>query len=356
MPFAVVMAGGKGERLWPLSRSHRPKQFVRFFGKTLLARTVERILPLVGVENLYVVTQKEHAASVLEELPFLSSRNLILEPVGRNTAPCIGLAALFLSRFSSPQEVMIVLPADHVILDDENFRKAVELATEVAQAGEWLVTFGIEPNRPHTGYGYIRCGDLFREDARGRVYYGMGFTEKPDRKTAEEYLRLGGYLWNSGMFVWTIGAILAALRQWAPEIAKGLEEIGRNLGTPGEEEVLKRVFAALPSLSIDYAVMEKAPNILVVSGKFGWSDVGSWESLYDVLPKDASSNAALGECVALESRGCVLWTEKPVVLFGVEDVVLVEERDILFLMPRQRDQEVRRLLRYLEEMGKGEYL
>lgn len=356
MPSAVIMAGGKGERLWPLSRSSRPKQFVEFFGKTLLAWTAERILPLVGAGKVYVVTQREHAARTLKELPFLSPRNLLLEPVGRNTAPCIGLAALFLSRFSSPEEVMVVLPADHVILDHKRFREALELAVEVAQTGEWLVTFGIPPDRPHTGYGYIRYGELFREDARGRVYYGEEFTEKPDRKRAFEYLRLGKYLWNSGMFVWTVGAILEALQQWAPEIARGLEEVERALGTSKEQEVLESVFAALPSLSIDYAVMEKASNVLVVSGEFGWSDVGSWESVRDIFPKDAFGNVALGECVAFESKGCVLWTKKPVVAFGVEDIVLVEEEDVILLMPRERDQEIRVLLEHLRRNGKEEYL
>ncbi|MEN3184042.1 MAG: mannose-1-phosphate guanylyltransferase [Atribacterota bacterium] len=356
MPFAVIMAGGKGERLWPLSRSRRPKQFVRLFGKSLLAHTAERVLPLVGDENVYVVTQKEYASSILQELPFLSPRNLLLEPVGRNTAPCIGLAALFLSRCSSPQEVMVVLPADHIILDVERFQRSLELAVEVAKSGNWLVTFGIVPNRPHTGYGYIRCGELFRQDPRGQVYYGAGFTEKPDRQRAEEYLRLGGYLWNSGMFVWTVGAILEAIRRWAPEIARGLESIAEALGTPRESEVLEEVFASFPSLSIDYAVMEKASNVLVISGTFGWNDVGSWESFYDILPRDASGNASLGECITLGSTGCLFFAKKPVVAFGVTNMVLVEEEDVLLLMPREKDQEVRLLLQHLKEKGQEKYL
>lgn len=356
MPFAVIMAGGKGERLWPLSRKRRPKQFVRFLGKSLLAHTVERVLPVVGAENIYIVTQREYAAPILEELSFLPPENLLLEPMGKNTAPCIGFAALFLSRTFSPHEVMIVLPADHVILDTERFQRALELAIEIAASGNWLVTFGIVPEYPHLGYGYIRCGDLFREDVRGRVYHGAGFIEKPDRKKAEEYLRLGGYLWNSGMFVWTVSAILAAIEQWAPEIAAGLREIEEALGTPEEAGVLERVFEAFPFISVDYAVMEKAPNVLVVSGEFRWNDVGSWESFYGTLPKDAFGNAALGECVTLESKGCILWTKKPVVLFGVEDIVLVEEEDVIFLMSREKDQEVRSLLQYLKERGKENYL
>ncbi|MCS7241672.1 MAG: mannose-1-phosphate guanylyltransferase [Candidatus Caldatribacterium sp.] len=356
MPFAVIMAGGKGERLWPLSRGNRPKQFARLFGKSLLAHTVERILPLVGSERVYVVTQKVYAPLILQELPFLSPENLLLEPVGKNTAPCIGFAALFLSHFFSPQEIMIVLPADHVILDTERFRDSLELAIEVAESGDWLVTFGIVPNRPHTGYGYIRCGELFLEDPRGQVYYGAGFTEKPSQREAEEYLRLGGYLWNSGMFVWSARTILEALKRWAPEIAEGLARIAEVLGTPKEVKVLEEIFASFPVLSIDYAVMEKASNILVVSGTFGWNDVGSWESFSDLLPKDASGNTSLGECVALESTGCIFWTKKPVIAFGIDNVVLVEEEDLLFLMPRERDQEVRLLLQYLRERGQEKYL
>lgn len=356
MPFAVIMAGGKGERLWPLSRSYRPKQFVQLFGKSLLAHTVERVLPLVGNKGVYIVTQRRYASSILHELPFLSPENLILEPMGKNTAPCIGLAALFLSRCSSLEEVMVVLPADHVILDVERFQKSLELAIEVAKSGDWLVTFGIVPDRPHTGYGYIRCGELFCQDSRGQVYYGAGFTEKPDRQKAEEYLRLGGYLWNSGMFVWTVGAILEAIRWWAPEIAEGLERIAKALGTPEESGVLEEVFASFPSLSIDYAVMEKASNVLVISGDFGWNDVGSWESFYDILPRDASGNASLGECITLDSAGCLFFTKKPVVAFGVTDMVLVEEEDVLLVMPREKDQEVRLLLQHLREKGQEKYL
>lgn len=356
MASAVIMAGGKGERLWPLSRRHRPKQFLQFLGKSLLAHTAFRVLPLVGEERIYVVTQSDHVSSVLRELPFLPPENIILEPVGKNTAPCIGLAALVLSRLHSPEEVMVVLPADHIVLDTARFQSALDLAIEMAASGEWLVTFGIPPDSPHTGYGYIRCGALFREDARGRVYYGAGFTEKPTIEKAQEYLRLGGYLWNSGMFVWTAGAILAAIRQWAPTVAILLQEIENALGTPAESETLSRVFAELPAISIDYAVMEKAPNVLVVCGEFGWSDVGSWESLYGVLPKDALGNATSAPCLSLESRGCVLWTRKPVVLFGVSDMVLVEDEDVLFLMPREKSQEIRRLLQYLSEQGKDAYL
>ncbi|WP_438314502.1 mannose-1-phosphate guanylyltransferase [Candidatus Caldatribacterium sp. SIUC1] len=356
MPIALVMAGGKGERLWPVSRRHRPKQFISLLGKTLLRHTVERILPLVGVDRLYVVTQREHLEATLRELPFLPPSHLIFEPVGKNTAPCIGFSAVHLARVFSPGEVMVVLPADHMVFEEERFQEAVSLAVEVAQSGEWLVTFGIPPTHPHTGYGYIRCGELFRKDSRGCVYRGEGFTEKPDLNKAEEYLRSGKYLWNSGIFVWTIGAILSAFKTWAPEISWGLEQIAESLGTPKEEKVLVEVFSTFPSISIDYAVMERASNILVVSASFGWSDVGSWKSLGEILPKDANGNVALGEHIALESRGCILWTRKPVVTFGMEDVVLVEEEDLLFLAPKSRDQDIRRLLAYLRETGRTEYL
>lgn len=356
VPVALVMAGGKGERLWPVSRSHRPKQFVSLFGKTLLRHTVERILPLVGVDHLYVVTQREYLEATLRELPFLPPSHLVLEPVGKNTAPCIGFSTVHLARIFSPDEVMVVLPADHIVFEEEKFREAVSLAVEVAQSGEWLVTFGIPPTHPHTGYGYIRCGELFRKDFRGCVYRGEGFTEKPDPSKAEEYLRSGKYLWNSGIFVWTIGAILSAFKTWAPEINRGLERIAESLGTPEEEKVLLEVFSTFPSISIDYAVMERASSILVVSASFGWSDVGSWKSLGEILPKDASGNVALGEHIALESRGCILWTRKPVVTFGMEGVILVEEEDLLFLAPKSRDQDIRRLLAHLRETGRTEYL
>ncbi len=352
--YAVIMAGGRGERLWPLSTPERPKQFLALAGdRTMLQETVDRIRPLVPAARTYVVAPKEFAHLVRRQLD-IPEENILVEPVGRNTAPCLGLAAVVL-RAKDPQAVMIALPADHVIGDRDRFRTILEAAVKVAARGECLVTLGIVPDRPATGYGYIRRGELFQEMGEGTVYHARGFTEKPDRKTAEEFLASGEYLWNSGMFVWRVDTFLKALAAHMPELHAGLGEIEAHLGQADWARTVARVYAGLPAVSVDYGVMERASNVVVIPADIGWSDVGDWSALDAVLSADENGNVVRARHVGIETDGCVIYAENPkrlVATVGLKDLVIVETDQGLLVVRKDRAQDVRRIVDLLR--GKGE--
>lgn len=353
MPKALIMAGGKGERLWPLSRRSRPKQFARFFEKTFFQLTVERIAPVVGIENVCVVTPKEYIPEIRREVPHLLEKNIFVEPMGRNTAPCIGLSALYLAR-ENPEEVMVVLPADHLVEKEEEFRRAVQFAFELA-AEDKLVTLGIKPDHPHTGYGYIHFDEEYRMKGEFRAYKVLEFTEKPDLETAQRFLAEGTYLWNSGMFVWKSRIILDEIRQHMPDLWEGLQKIARYLGTGEEEKIKKEVFSGLKSVSIDYGVMEKTQRAVVIPVDLGWSDVGSWAALVELLAKDENGKLALSKHLPVDSENCAVFSRKPVVTLGVSDLVIVEDEDVILVMPREKHQEVRKVLEKLEESNDEDF-
>jgi len=350
---AVIMAGGRGERLWPLSTSDRPKQFLPLAGdRTLLQATVARIAPLVPAERTYVVVPQEFAHLVQEQLN-IPGENIMIEPIGRNTAPCLGLAALVL-RAKDPQAVMIALPADHVIRYPDRFLAILDAAVRVAADGEHLVTLGIIPDRPATGYGYIRRGDRLEQLGEVGVYRARGFTEKPDRKTAAQFLAAGEYLWNSGMFVWRVDTFLTAIAKHMPDLHAALCEIEPHLGRPDWAEVVAQVYESLPSVSIDYGVMEKAANVVVIPADIGWSDVGDWSALGAVLPADPQRNVSRAHHVGVDTEGCIVFAADPerlVATIGLKDVVIVETEQGLLVMRKDRAQEVRRILGLLRSQG-----
>jgi mannose-1-phosphate guanylyltransferase len=343
---AVIMAGGRGERLWPLSTSDKPKQFLPLAGdRTLLQETVARIAPLVPAERTYVVVPQEFAHLVQEQLD-IPGENIVIEPMGRNTASCLGLAGLVL-RAKDSQAVMIALPADHVIRYPDRFRAILDAAVRVAADGEHLVTLGIVPDRPATGYGYIRRGDRLRQLGEVGVYRARGFTEKPDRKTATQFLAAGEYLWNSGMFVWRVDTFLDAIAKHMPDLHAALCEIEPHLGRPDWGEVVAQVYESLPSVSIDYGVMEKAANVVVIPADIGWSDVGDWSALGAVLPADPQGNVCRAHHVGVDTEGCIVFAADPerlVATIGLKDVVIVETEQGLLVMRKDRAQEVRRIL------------
>ena len=365
VPWIVILAGGGGTRLWPLSRRRRPKQFLPLVGKgeTLLGATVRRLAPLAPLERVLVVTAASQADDVLRAVPDLPPDNLIVEPIGRNTAPAIGLAAIdVIDR--DPDGVMAVIPSDQFVSDEAGFRDAVTKAVRAAAEGQ-VVTIGIRPTRPETGYGYIQRGTPIpgppgapgdREEpkdkdgsARGALYAVARFVEKPDRQTAERYLAAGDYLWNAGMFFFPARRILAEIQAQLPALGEILEGVGRD-----SIDLVAR-YPAAPAISIDYAVMEGLPGrggMTVVPGDFGWSDVGSWDALAELRPPDAHGNTILGEAVTIDAHDNVLVGDRLIAAVGVRDLVIVATDQAVLILPRSRAQDVRQVVAELERTGR----
>ncbi len=352
--YAVIMAGGAGTRFWPASRANRPKQLLPLAGnanESLLAATVRRLEPLIPPERVYIATGAHLAEATAKDLPRVPVKNLLAEPTPRNTAPCIGWATATIARHD-PDAILAVLPSDHFMADEPGFRATVEHALEGARQG-FLTTIGVVPTRPETGYGYIEVGA-----AAGKELFAVSrFVEKPDRARAEEYLRSGSYLWNAGMFFFRAGTMLEAIRTHLPALADGLARIDAAAAKGQEAEELARTFPELPSISIDHGVMEKAPRLAVVKGSFGWNDVGSWESAWELASKDAAGNALPEGAIAVEARGNLVrdLTSTPgkrvYALVGVSDLVVVETDDALLVIPRDKAQDVRAVVDALKARG-----
>jgi len=355
--YAVIMAGGRGARFWPRSREKKPKHLLDIVSdRTIIRETVDRILPMIPPENVLVVTGESHAEELIRQLPEIPKENILIEPVGRNTAPCIGLAALHIRR-KTPDAVMLVLPSDHLIRDEKRFRKVLNAAATVARRADFLVTVGIRPTGPETGYGYIEQGREQDAVDGETVYEVRSVREKPDLAQAQALLAQGGFSWNSGMFIWRVSAILKAIEQWLPDLYDGLQQIDTALETAHEAAVVAEVYRQTRSVSIDYGVMEKARNTLVIPGDFGWSDVGSWDALWEVSARDEQGNAVRGEAIAVASRNCLVHSPgKTVALVGVEDLIIVETDDALLVCKRGRSQEVRKVVERLETEHRHERL
>jgi mannose-1-phosphate guanylyltransferase len=356
--YPVIMAGGSGTRFWPLSRRLRPKQFLPLAGGApLLAATVARLPPLARADRTYVVCGPQHAVAARKMVPQLPKGNFIVEPCARNTAPCVGLAALHVAA-RDPKGIIAMLPADHHIARPEAFREALAGAAQLAQFGS-IATIGIRPNRPETGYGYLRVGPRIATKVK-RLHANKveRFVEKPDVVTAARYLADGGYLWNSGIFVFRADVILEEIRRAMPVLGEQLDAIEASLGSPGYQRTLRRVFPDCPSISIDYGVMEKSHRIAVVPADFGWSDVGSFAALPDVRATDHLGNVAEGDAVVIDGRNNVVLATKdrPVAVVGIEDVVVVDAGDAILVCHRDRAQDVRKAVEELARRGREEVL
>ncbi len=344
---AVIMSGGRGTRFWPASRSQEPKQFLRITGrKTLLQQTFDRLLPLLSRQDIFFVCSREYARIVQRQIPDLADEQLILEPASRNTAPCIGLAAQYLAKHF-PDEVMAVLPADHVIGDIDTLHRALEAAESLARKN-WLVTFGIEPTRPATGYGYIERENELGVFSDFQAFSVRRFTEKPDLETAREYVQGGLHYWNSGMFVWQTSSILEEIAASQPDLSSVLQEISHSEEDPDRAN---RLFEGLSSLSIDYAVMERSSRVAVIPAQLQWDDVGDWRSLFDHLPGDKEGNHSNTDLVSLDARNCLAYSRggKLVALLGVEDLVVVDTEDALLVCHKKQTQEIKKLLNMIDE-------
>lgn len=350
--FAIIMAGGSGTRFWPASREHLPKQFLAITGdRTMLEETIARAERFTSPSRISVVVGRVHAeltSQILSGKP----AEILVEPRGRNTAACIGLAALHARRLNE-DEPMVVLPADHFIADVESFARTIRAAADVARDGA-IITLGIQPNRPETGYGYIHIGERSGE-AFGQSYFRVRrFVEKPDYRTALGYLSSGDYLWNSGIFVFTARTILGEIEACIPKLHEGLMEIDRAIGAADYDAVAERVYDRLESISIDYGVMEKTSKpIFVFKADFGWSDVGSWQALYELRSAecDEQGNLSLGDSVIVDSKRNLVFssTDRKVALLGVEDLVVVDTPDAVMVARLDRSQDVKRFPELLKK-------
>ena len=350
--FTVIMAGGSGTRFWPLSRSSLPKQFLPLTSKQpLIAETMKRMSGLSTPSRTSVVCGAKHAALVKKALPKLPKQNVVVEPEARNTAPAIALACAHVAH-QDPNGIIVVLPSDQHVADVAAFQKSVEEAVRVAQTG-FIVTLGIKPTRPETGYGYIRLGEPMSGEARKVA----AFAEKPNFETAQGYLVSGDYLWNAGIFVFRADVMLAAFASHMPELVKPLEAIRAAWGTRKAAAVLAREFKKMPATSIDYGVAERAPNIAVVPSSCGWSDVGSFNALPDVRPHDANGNVSEGEALVIDSSGCVvLGGKKLIAVVGMKDVVVVDAGDAFLVLPKDKCQDVRKVVEALKKQKRLSHL
>jgi len=352
---ALIMAGGRGERFWPKSRKSLPKQFLSLTndGKTMIQLTVERILPLVALEDIYVATNKDYKDLVLEQLPGIPEENILCEPIGKNTAPCIGLGAIHISK-KYDDAIMMVLASDHLIKYNSMFINTLTSASTVAEEEENLVTIGITPDYPETGYGYIKFNS---NSAYGQAYEVERFVEKPSTELAKEYLASEEYLWNSGMFVWKISSILKNIQEFLPEMYTGLMNISQVIGTSKEDDVLVKEFTNFTSVSIDYGIMEKAKHIYILPGTFGWDDVGSWLAIERIQRTNELGNIVNGNIVTIDSRDCIIeGGKKLIAAVGLKNLVIVDTEDATLICDKQSTADIKKVLENLKICNRNEYI
>lgn len=351
----LIMAGGRGERFWPKSRKNLPKQFLSLTddGKTMIQLTVERILPLVDMEDIYIATNRDYKRLVQEQLPELPEENILCEPIGRNTAPCIGLGAIHISK-KYEDAIMMVLPSDHLIKYNDMFVDTLSKGCAIAEKGPNLVTIGITPDYPETGYGYIK---FLPEQKDGDAYAVDRFVEKPSLAVAKEYLATEQYLWNSGMFMWKVSTILDNLQQFMPSIYSGLQTIKASIGTAEQDSVLEMEFTAFPSESIDYGIMEKASNIYILPGAFGWDDVGSWLAVGRIRKNDDEGNVVSGNIITVNTSNCIIEGDKKLIAtVGLEDLIIVDTPDATLVCDKNSAGDIKKVLEQLKNADREEYI
>ena len=352
---ALIMAGGRGERFWPKSRKNMPKQFLSLTddGKTMIQLTVERTSSVVDMEDIYIATNKDYKELVRSQLPGIPEKNILCEPVGRNTAPCIGLGAVHMAK-KYDDAIMLVLPSDHLIKFNKMFLSVLKDSCDVAEKDRNLVTIGITPAYAETGYGYIKFDSHVME---GRAYKVDRFVEKPSLEVAKEYLETEEYLWNSGMFVWKLSSILYNLERFMPETFAGLKRIQASIGTPEEEDVLRKEFAQFQSQSIDYGIMEKAENIYTVPGTFGWDDVGSWLAVERIRKSNEMGNVVSGNIITVGTHNCIIQGEKKLIAaVGLEDLIIVDTEDATLICAKDSTADIKKVLENLKICNRDEYI
>jgi mannose-1-phosphate guanylyltransferase len=354
---AIIMAGGRGTRFWPRSRTRTPKQLLNIVGDTtMLEQTVSRLRPLISPDHIWTVTNAEQALAVRKQLPVAAKRRVLSEPLGRNTAAAIALAAIHVRHAEKGGDaVLAVLPADHYIAQPDKYRKIVAAALDLAATPDRMVVLGIPPTRPDTGFGYIeRTGDP--QSAKGQPVFAVKrFTEKPRQALAQEYLDSGKYEWNAGMFFWRVSTFLENLKKYVPKTVDAVEDLAKHLGKASYASTLKKIYPQLENISVDYALLEPAtreqstPQVYVIPAQIGWSDIGSWAAVYELLGKSEGENVLAGAGHVIDGQGNFLWSPgKFVAAIGVCDLVVVETPDAILVVPRDRAQEVSQLVKFLE--------
>ncbi|MCI9140169.1 MAG: mannose-1-phosphate guanylyltransferase [Lachnospiraceae bacterium] len=346
--YGLIMAGGGGTRFWPLSRKKKPKQMLNLDGKdTMINKTIDRVAKALPGENIFIVTNKDQARdmeSIVMDKVEIS--HILKEPAARNTAACIGYGAMEIVK-KYGDGMMCIFPADHFIKDEHSFAKTVMEGIEQATREDGLVTIGIKPTFPSTGYGYIRYK---KEKEEGLAYRVEQFVEKPERELAKEYVGSGCYLWNSGMFIWKASVILDYFKELLPKVYTCLLKIGEAMGTEREWEVIEEIYPSIPKISIDYGIMERADKVFVLEGDFGWSDVGSWEALDTLYEPDENNNIIHGDFICIDTNHCISYSSgKLIAAIGLEDIVIVETKDAVLVCKKDRTQDVKEVVEALKK-------
>ena len=353
--YVVILAGGTGTRLWPRSRRATPKQLLDLVGdQSMLQKTISRVLPLLPLERIFISTGPEYAAPIRAQVPDLPPENIIVEQAARGTAPCIGLAAIHLQHLAATDEVMVSLHADAYIRDEERFREILLAAVEAAQH-DHLVTVGITPPTPETCFGYIQRGERLQSLHGQEVYRVRRFTEKPDAAAAQRFLETGEYYWNSGIFIWKLSRIMDEMERHQPQLAAQLREMRAALGTPEEAATIRRVWAGVKSQSIDVGIMEQAKDVVVIPADIGWSDVGSWDALADILEADAQGNVVRGRGghLGVDTQDTLVYApHRLVATIGLEGMIVVDTGDAILICPKERAQDVKLLVDKLKSTGR----
>ncbi|MFB3896258.1 MAG: mannose-1-phosphate guanylyltransferase [bacterium] len=350
----LIMAGGRGERFWPKSRKKSPKQTLDLFnGKPLICSSINLVTPLIPLERIFIVTEKSVAEPLQKAIPKeFPAENIIVEPVGRNTAACIGLGTAHILR-KYPGATIAILCADHLIPDGEQFRNHLRVAILAAEQQDQLVTFGLTPLYPETGFGYVESDEPILSDNGITAYRAVRFVEKPDKETAERYVAQGNFFWNSGMFIWRAETIMQQFRNLMPALYQGLQKIQAAIGTPQEQSVLRKEYRKLDKIPIDKGIMEKAERVAVVKSNFIWYDIGTWLTMDHIRNKDDQGNIVLGTAVGVDTQDCILVSDKPIIAtIGVKDLVVVVSKDAILICPKGRTQDVKQIVSQLESNPK----
>ena len=355
--YTLIMAGGSGTRFWPRSKVAKPKQYLNLFGTdSLLQSTINRFTALTSPDKIYIVSGKSQASVLEEQATLLPIKNLIYEPVGKNTLPCIGLAAMIIEE-EDKDGILVVSPSDHLIENNQLFGETVKTAVKIAEEKNGIVTLGITPTYPATGYGYVKTDEEITGSEKIRQFKVERFVEKPNESTAISYLDQGGFYWNSGLFIFKISVLIEAIKKFAPLLYNDLRRIQAEIGKPSFEPTLNEIYTAVKGISIDYGIMEYADNIFLVEGNFGWNDLGSWESVFLTSEKDLNGNAVKGESVIVNAHNSYIYSENGLIaLVGLDDVIVVQEGNITLVCSRDKAEDIKAVVDQLKESGKTRYL